>query len=165
MDRSEGDKPKVGAERTVHGAATVDTARFPIIDVTYAGTVAPEDYASAFARFAEIARAGEPLVWLIDMRRFDPLKVDAVVRKGAAAVFQRHRDVLMRVSIAEARVVHGFLTRNVLTAFDWLTGANKWPCQQHATMSLAEHWLGERYREKTGKSLGETQRSGVRLVK
>lgn len=164
MSAAKQDGEKISATRSVHGAITIDTSRFPIVDATFVGAITANDYASAFERYTEIARRGEHIVWLIDMRRFDPLKVDAVIRKKAAAVFAANRDPLMRVSIAEARVIESFLTRNVLTAFDWLTGANKWPCQQFATMPLAEEWLSESYERKLGKPLPRTLRAGIRPI-
>ncbi len=142
--------------QTNHGAILIDDARWPLIDVHFEGSVAKDDYRSAFARYAELAQRGEKLVWLIDMRRFDPLTVDAATRKAAADVFELHRDALMSVSIAEARIIESFVTRNVLTAFDWLTGANKWPCQQFATKAGAETWLRDRYAQRVGQPLRMT---------
>jgi len=142
--------------RTNHGAILIDDARWPLIDVHFVGDVSKDDYRSAFARYAELAKRGEKVVWLIDMRRFDPLGVDASTRKAAADVFAEHREALMSVSVAEARIIESFVTRNVLTAFDWLTGANKWPCEQFATQTGAETWLRDRYAHRVGQPLGRT---------
>jgi hypothetical protein len=142
--------------RTTHGAILIDDARWPLVDVHFIGTVSTEDYRSAFARYAELAKRGDKIVWLIDMRRFDPLSVDASTRRAAADVFAEHRDALMSVSIAEARIIESFVTRNVLTAFDWLTGGNKWPCEQFATHHGAETWLRDRYAHRVGQALRMT---------
>lgn len=142
--------------RTNHGAISIDDSRWPMVDVQYEGPLGEQDYRDAFVRYAELARRGEKIVWLIDMRRFDPLSVDASARKAAAAVFEQHRDVLIPVSVAEARIIESFVTRNVLTAFDWLTASNKWPCQQFATKGGAETWLRDRYAQRVGQPLRMT---------
>lgn len=142
--------------RTTHGAITIDDARWPLVDVEFVGNVSKDDYRSAFARYAELAERGDKVVWLIDMRRFDPLSVDASTRRAAADVFELHRDALISVSVAEARIIESFVTRNVLTAFDWLTGGNKWPCEQFATQAGAETWLRDRYASRVGQALRRT---------
>ncbi len=130
--------------QTAHGQITIDDTRFPVIDVAYhqmAGGPRLDDYAEAFAEYERIARRGKPMVYLVDMRDFDPLRIDAGTRRGAAKIFQEKAERLRRVSVAEARVITSPLTRGIVTAFDWLTNANKWPCQQFATLESAEEWL------------------------
>lgn len=143
------DEVRPRAKRT--GSIAVDVSRLPLVVVTFPPKIVIDDYEDVFERYAQISQGGAPLVWLVDMRRFDPFQVDALMRKQAARVFEKHRDILIEASVAEARVVEGFLTRNILTAFDWLTGANKWPCQQFATVERAEAWLDERIRARTGR--------------
>ncbi len=41
----------------------------------------------------------------------------------------------------------------VLTASDWLMGANKWPCQQFDTTAEAERWLWARHKASTPRDL------------
>jgi hypothetical protein len=132
-------------------AITIQVKRLPIVDVIYQGPLpCLDEYQDAFFEYTQLARRGKPLLWLIDMQRFDPLSVDATTRKGASEIFYRHRDVLRPVSVAEARVTRDKFTRYILTAFDWLTQGNsdKWPCQQFDSMLEAEGWLLEQYRQK-----------------
>jgi hypothetical protein len=66
----------------------------------------------------------------------------------AADVFHRHHARLRPVSVAEARVTEDRMTRFILTAFDWLTVADKWPCQQFASLPEAERWLLQRHEQR-----------------
>jgi hypothetical protein len=127
--------------RSRNGVLEVRHDRLPIVDVAYSGMPALEDIRDAFQEYSRIAERGVPLLWLIDMRQFDPLQVSAHQRRQAALVFQEHAPRLRRVSVAEARVITSPLTRGIVTAFDWLTGANKWPCAQFGTIEQAESWL------------------------
>lgn len=127
--------------RSRHGALEVGHQRLPIVDVVYDGPPRVDDLRDAFEEYGRLADRGEPLLWLIDMRKFDPLRVTAAERKQAAAIFAVHEKRLRAVSIAEARVITSPLTRGIVTAFDWLTAANKWPCQQFGTLERAETWL------------------------
>lgn len=139
--------------KTQHGAISIDDAKVPLVLVEYEGTITELDFRSAFQRYAELAHEHRRLVWLVDMQRFEPLRVDAVVRKGAAAIFEEHSVPLIRSTVAEARVMEGFITRNVVVAFDWLTSANKWPCRQFAKLGAAEAWLWDAYENDMKKSL------------
>lgn len=137
-------------KRTSKGAITISIERFPIVDVTYHGDMpAIDEYEESFREFALICEAKKPTLWLLDMRKFNPLGVDATTRKAASEVFHRYYRQLRPVSVAEARVTQDRLTRFVLTAFDWLTISNKWPCSQFAEMSEAEAWLWEKHRKFT----------------
>jgi hypothetical protein len=131
--------------RTKHGFLTIETRRLPVIDVAYSppGSDAAmlQDFREAFEEYARIARRGAPVAYLLDMRNFDLLQSSAAVRKEASNIFHEYRSLLLPVSVAEARVITSPMTRCVVTAFDWLTGANKWPCQQFRTPDDAETWL------------------------
>lgn len=117
--------------------------------MTYHGPVpTPQEYEEIFQQYARLAEPGQALLWLIDMRRFDPLTADAATRKMAAGVFHRYHARLRPVSVAEARVTEDRMTRFILTAFDWLTIADKWPCQQFASLAEAERWLWQRYEQR-----------------
>ena len=83
------------------------------------------------------------LAYLIDMRRFDPLRAPASKRRHAAEVFKANVHKLRHVTVCEARVVSSELTRGVLTAFDWLTGT-KWPCATFTSRENAERWVERR---------------------
>lgn len=127
--------------RTQHGAMTVSDARLPIVDVAYHSALTLPEYRESFEEYARLAAKGIPLAYLIDMRKFDPLRISAADRREAAAIFREYAPRLLPVSVAEARVISSPLTRGIVTAFDWLTAVNKWPCQQFATMESAEAWL------------------------
>lgn len=130
--------------RTRNGALRIEARRLPIIDITYVGDPQIDDMRDAFVEYARLAERGEPLLWLVDMREFDPVRVGAAHRQAVAEIFREHEAVLRPVSIAEARVITNPLTRGVVTAFDWLTGANKWPCAQFPNVDEAEAWLRAR---------------------
>ena len=141
-------EPSSRGWRSSGGAISLHTRRLPIVEVTFHGPMPGlGEYEEAFREYARLASAGEPLLWLIDMRTFDALGVDATVRQEASRMFHRYRDQLRPVSVAEARVTRDRLTRFILTAFDWLTIADKWPCQQFETPGEAEAWLRQRLAE------------------
>lgn len=118
----------------------VDESRAPIILATFPpeGTIA--DYEKALARYVEIARRGQRVGWLIDMRNFNPLTAPAAVRKAAAEMAARAAPVIKTVSAGEARVVTSTLVRGVSTAFTWLTTTH-WPVAHFNTMADGEAWL------------------------
>lgn len=141
--------------RTKHGFLTIETRRLPVIDVAYhlprAEASMLDDYREAFEEFARIASQGASIAYLLDMRDFNPLQISAAIRKEAAQIFHEYKDRLLPVSVAEARVITNPMTRCVVTAFDWLTGANKWPCQQFRAPDDAERWLREELRRSRGR--------------
>ncbi len=53
------------------------------------------------------------------------------MRKAAAACFATHKDVLLRSTVGEARIVESTAARGVLIGFDWLTGT-KWRTRNFA---------------------------------
>jgi len=118
----------------------VDESRWPIVVVTFPATVTIEEYRQLFNEYDRISARGERVGYVIDMRLFNPFKVNAAVRKQAAQTFDAHRDVLMKVTVCEARALASPLTAGVLTAFDWLTG-QKWPCKNFTSMEDAERWV------------------------
>lgn len=121
---------------------TIDTTLLPVVVVTYPDTVTADDYRQLFEHYAILCEAHPRLAWLIDFQAFDPLGAPAPLRRAAADCFAQYRDPLLRVSICEARVARGTLSRGVLTAFDWLTGA-KWPTRNFETRAEADRWIAD----------------------
>lgn len=135
--------------RSGGGMVTISTHRLPIVDVAFRGPMpSGREYEETFQEYARLAERGQPLLWLIDMNSFEPLGADATTRKQASEVFHRYHHKLRPVSVAEARVTSDRLTRFMLTAFDWLTISDKWPCQQFATTTEAEAWLWSQYEKR-----------------
>ena len=132
---------------TSKGLLSIDSRRLPLIEITYnpvpLGAHLVTDYHEAFAEYARLAQAGEPRLYLIDMRRLDPLKVTAPMRREAADIWKTYLDRLQPVSVATARVITSPLTRGIVTAFDWFTDAHRWPCRQFALKADGERWLRE----------------------
>jgi hypothetical protein len=132
---------------TSKGLISIDARRLPLVEITYnpvpLGDHLAGDYREAFEEYARLARAGGPLLYLIDMRRLDPLKVTAPMRREAARIWSMYTDRLQLVSVATARVITSPVTRGVVTAFDWFTSANRWPCRQFALKADGERWLRE----------------------
>lgn len=118
----------------------VDDSRAPIVVVTFPRDSGLEEYMRAVDRYVEIARRGQRVGWLIDLRRFSPLAAPAPVRKAAAEYAARQVPVLQPVSAGEARVVTNPVMRGVSAAFSWLT-AMHWPTRHFSTMEDAEAWL------------------------
>lgn len=126
----------------------VSTSEWPLVRVQYPAEVGIAAYRELFAHFSELASRGERVVWLVDMRSFDPLTAPASTRRAAAEVFEEHRATLTRTTVCEARVIDGAITRGVLTAFDWLT-PNKWPCTNVATETEARAWIATKTSQDT----------------
>lgn len=130
---------------TQHGYISVASDRLPVVDITYHAAISGDHFAADFreslGECARLARRGEPLVYLIDMRDFDPLRASPQVRREAAHIFLLYADRLLPVSVGEARIITNPLTRNLVTAFDWLTSASKWPSQHFASLETGERWL------------------------
>jgi hypothetical protein len=123
----------------------VDESRWPLVVVTFPPVVTMEKYRALFQQYALLSLRGDKIGYLIDMRRFNPIKAPASLRKAAADVFAENRDVLLEATACEARVVEGSLTSHILTAFDWLTG-QKWPCANFTTVPDAERWVRTKLR-------------------
>jgi hypothetical protein len=125
-----------------HRGFTVEDEGWPLVRCRFPPQPDTDGYTRLFEQYAELARRGGSIAWLVDMRGFNPLTSPPTVRKAAAEVFERHRDALARVTLCEARVIDGAAVRGVVTAFDWLTG-NKWPCSNFATPEEARTWIDE----------------------
>lgn len=117
----------------------VDESRWPLVVVTFPSVVTIEMYRALFQQYATLSFRGDKIGYLIDMRRFNPVTAPASLRKAAADVFAANREVLIKATACEARVVESTLTSGILTAFDWLTG-QKWPCANFTTKPDAERW-------------------------
>ena len=122
------------------GDFRIDESRWPLVVVTYPPIVTMDEYRDLFRRYAAMSRRKQKIGYLIDMRAFNPLMASASVRKAAADTFAEHREVLLRATACEARVVANSLTSGILTAFDWLTG-QKWPCANFTKVPDAEQWI------------------------
>jgi hypothetical protein len=114
--------------------------------MTFRGALTVEEYAEALNELVRIFTTHTPpFILLLDMREFNPLRVNAKMRQEGADIWHKNRDLWLRCALAEARVVVNPIARGMLTAFDWLTNKDKWPCRQFATMPEAEQWLNESY--------------------
>jgi hypothetical protein len=121
-------------------AVLVDASAHPLVRVVFPSAVTNEEYAAVFDRYVEIAKRPGRIAYEIDMRQLNPLFTPASVRRNAAEVFARHREVLLRTTLCEARLLSNPLVQGVLTAFDWLTG-NKWPCANFTSQVEMDAWL------------------------
>lgn len=121
---------------------TFDLSQTPLIVAEYPDDVGVGDYYALFARYRELCAQHHRIAWVVDFRRFNPLKATPEMRKMAAECFAESRDALMRSTVCEARVVDNLTARSVLIAFDWLTGT-KWPTKNFSTREAAERWCRE----------------------
>jgi hypothetical protein len=117
--------------------------KLPIIHVEFPAFFEGEEYAQLFERYVQLSEQHPRVAYLIDMRRFDPLRAPADKRRLAAAIFKANVHRLRAVTVCEARVVGNELTRGIITAFDWLTGT-KWPCATFTAVDEAERWIDRR---------------------
>jgi hypothetical protein len=116
-----------------------DMSQAPMIVVEYPDSFLIEDYYTLFARYRDLCAQHERIAWVIDFRRFNPVTAPPEFRKQAAACFAESREVLIRSTVCEARVVDNLAARSVLIAFDWLTGT-KWPTKNVGHREAAERW-------------------------
>lgn len=121
----------------------INLSQFPVVAVVYPERPTIPDVAELFEVYADLAKAGARVGYTIDMRRFDPAVADAKTRAQAVAIFKKHEVALKASTICEARIVPGSVTREVLTAFDWMTG-DKWPCANMSNAADAVAWVHER---------------------
>jgi uncharacterized protein YbbC (DUF1343 family) len=118
----------------------VRTHRLPIVGVEFPSFFDEAQYRELFARYRSLSLEHGRIAYIIDMRKFNPLKASAALRKQAAEVFNENVSHLVTATVCEARIVSDQLTRGVVTAFDWLTGT-KWPCRTFTSPSEAEDWV------------------------
>ena len=117
-----------------------DESRWPLVVVTFPHSVGVDSCRAFFEQLLAMARRGEKIGYLMDLRKFNPLTAQPALRKLAADTFVDRRPELARVTVCEARVTDGTISRGVLTAFDWMTG-QKWPCENFGSMHEAERWV------------------------
>ncbi|MCB9578153.1 MAG: hypothetical protein H6717_14105 [Polyangiaceae bacterium] len=129
---------------------TVDEDRLPVVVVTFPDVVSIEQLERLFARYELLSRRHPRVAYIIDFSRYNPVLGPADVRNATSALLQKHRDVLLRSTVCEARVVPGTFMRTALTAFDAVS-PNKWPCAHFATMSEAEKWVADQLARPTAR--------------
>jgi len=120
----------------------IDDTAAPLIVVSYPDHVTVEDYHGLFERYRALCGVHARIAWLVDFRRFNPLSGTAELRKAAAACFAASKDVLLKSTVCEARIVENTAARGVLIGFDWLTGT-KWPTRNFGKRDSAERWCHE----------------------
>ncbi len=87
------------------------TDRLPIVDVEFPSMFDKEQYLELFARYRSLSLEHGRLAYIIDMRKFNPLKASAALRKQAAAVFNENVTHIVTATVCEARIVSDQLTR------------------------------------------------------
>ena len=120
----------------------IDVSRLPLVVIDYPDEFTIDDYRAVFLRYRALSLAHPRIAWLVDFRGFNPLLASPELRKAAAVCFAESKDVLMKVSVCEARVVDSVAARGVLIGFDWLTGT-KWPTKNFGRFEAAERWCLE----------------------
>jgi hypothetical protein len=123
----------------------IDLSQAPLIVVEYPDVVDETYFRALFGRYRELCGQYNRIAWLIDFRHYNPIGAPPAVRKKAADCFAESRDVLLRSTVCEARVVNNIATRAVAIAFDTLTGT-KWPTKNFGTREAAERWCREQLR-------------------
>jgi hypothetical protein len=128
----------------------LDTDHLPLVLVRFPATTSPEQVHGLFERYAQLSRRHARLAYLIDFRELNPIFAPADIRKAAADAFERHRDVLMPTTVAEARIVPNAIMRAGLSAFDAVS-SRKWPCANFGEAREALAWLEARLAEDAAK--------------
>lgn len=125
-----------------------DLSQVPLIVVEYPDTIDETYYRALFSRYRELCGMYDRIAWLIDFRRYNPIGATTAMKKKAAECFAESRDVLLRSTVCEARVVDNIAARAVAIAFDTLTGT-KWPTKNFGTRDAAERWAREQLTART----------------
>lgn len=120
----------------------VDESRLPIVVVTFPDLVTGEQIRTLFARYDLLSRRHPRIAYIIDFTRFNPALGPGDVRRAIDERFREHREVLMRATLCEARIVPSMLIRTALAAFDAIA-PQKWPCAHFATRREAEAWVAQ----------------------
>ncbi len=121
---------------------SVDTRRLPLVAVAFEGAITEAECHQLFASLNEVCAPGVRVANVVDFRELDALAVTAAVRQALARAFFDGIDQRRASTICEARVVTNVLTRGILVAFDWVTGA-KWPCASFTTREQAVAWVND----------------------
>lgn len=129
----------------------VDESRLPIVVVTFPESMTAEQVGTLFARYDVLSRRHPRLAYIIDLSRFNPALGPSDVRRAIDERFKEHREVLMRATLCEARVVPGAVVRMALAAFDAIA-PQKWPCAHFATRREAEDWVAKQLARADAKS-------------
>jgi hypothetical protein len=124
-------------------APLVDDSRAPLVTVTYPQGMDVADVRFLFERYATLSRKHPRIGYLIDLRAANPLLFPADIRRTMNALFDEHRELLLRVTVCEARVAPNVVVRGAIDLFDW-AAPKKWPCASFATMPEAEAWVSAR---------------------
>ena len=120
----------------------IDDTAAPLIVVSYPDHVSVNDYYGLFERYRVLCGQHARITWLIDLRRFNPLSGTPEMRRTAATCFAAAKEVLLKSTVCEARIVEGTAARRMLIGFDWLTGT-KWPTRNFGRRDSAQRWCSE----------------------
>ncbi len=121
----------------------VDESSFPIVKLILRPQLTLEDIDAAYDRLEAIIRRGKPHVHWSDLRAVNPLRLSATLRKRFAERERQLYQLSDGVIRADVRVVDHPVVRNLLTAFEWLTGQAPWPVHNAASEDRALTWLAE----------------------
>ena len=128
---------------------SVDSSRLPLVDIAFAGAITPVDCRQLFDALNEVCAPGVRLATIVDFRELDAFAVTAPIRQALARAFFDGIDQRRASTVCEARIVTNALTRGMLVAFDWVTGA-KWPCASFPTREQAVAWVSEQMEKDAG---------------
>lgn len=126
----------------------LDESRHPIWIQTLPEAPSPEAFERAFAHFdrriEEVARGGDHLGLVVDMRRYGT--GTSLQRQRAARTSELGARLLGDRILGQAVVLESALQRGALTAVSWLARPS-WPVRTFADRLDAIHWLRARLLE------------------
>jgi hypothetical protein len=100
------------------GSIHIDDSGFPIVRVTFTGSVSNEEFDEYLAGMSRMIGRRQPNVTILDARH--SARTPAVQRKKQADWIKQHEAELRRYSCGTAFVITSALIRGVLTAILWL---------------------------------------------
>lgn len=121
----------------------VDESRFPLVDVTFSGTISDEEFRDYLKQMTDLVTRGKRNVVIIDATKAG--RTPPVQRKLQEEWLDRHRAELEKSSLGTAFVITSPMVRGLLTAIFWLTTM---PSEHVVVGSYeeAERWAFERLR-------------------
>lgn len=126
-----------------------DESQRPIFFVRYPAQNDPRLLPDLFAVFRDVTTRWGRVAYLIDMTRFDPLRVSAQERRAFSEEFERHRSWVEATTIAEARVVRNRAIEHIITAVEWLA-RRKLNAKNFSSETEARAWIRHQVELKGG---------------
>ena len=123
------------------GAFRFDDSRFPLVVVTFSGSLGDDDFEAYLARMSGLLARRSKNVTLLDARAAD--SPSARQRAKQADWLKANRETLQQYSLGTVFVISSAMVRGALTAILWMSPM---PAGHTVvgTLEEGEHWAYER---------------------